>query len=129
MKIVFVIVAIFFVYSCEKPEGEGGYTTVSGSVLIKDYNSSFTYLLDEYVGVDEVVYIVYGDEVGYSDRTRTDYLGRFSFKYLRPGNYTVYVYSKDSTFANTSGVSAVVQKFKINKNEKSVELPEFVILN
>ncbi|HOE05605.1 MAG TPA: hypothetical protein PLZ52_10330 [Bacteroidales bacterium] len=124
-----ILLLMFMVLSCEKPEGEGGYTTVKGNVWVRDYNSTFTVLAGEYAGADEDVYIIYGDESGYSDKTSTDYLGRFSFRYLRPGNYTVYVYSKDSTLSSISGEVAVVQQFTIEKGDELVELPQFLIFN
>ncbi|MCK9254971.1 MAG: hypothetical protein M0Q45_06705 [Bacteroidales bacterium] len=123
-----ILTGIAFV-SCEKPEGEGGYTTVKGSVWGKKYNSAFTYLLDEYFVADEEVYIIYGNQPGYGERTRTNYLGEYSFKYLRPGNYKVYVYSKDSAFTNASGKIAIVHEFEIKKKDKLVELPQFVIFD
>lgn len=118
---------LFIAISCEKPEGEGGYATVKGKVWVRDYNSTFTLFMGEYAATDEDVYIIYGDESGYSDKTSTDYLGRFNFKYLRPGFYTVFVYSKDSTLSSISGEIAIIQQFKIEKGDKEVELPQLLI--
>ncbi len=129
LKTFLLFSAIVMLQSCEKPEGEGGYCTVTGSVWVRDYNATFTNLVGEYAGADEAVYIIYGDALGYSERIRTDYRGTYSFNYLRPGNYTVYVYSKDSTLQSISGTIAVVQQFEISKGDKNIELPHFIIYN
>jgi len=115
--------------SCEKPAGEGGTATVNGTVWVKNYNSTFTQLTGEYAAADEDVYIVYGDHVGYDDKTSTDYNGSFSFRYLRPGNYTVYVYSKDSTLTSVSGEIAVIQQFQVTQRGQVVDLPRFTIFD
>jgi hypothetical protein len=43
--------------ACAKTEGEGGLATIRGRVLVKEYNSTFTVLLEEYYGYDEDVFI------------------------------------------------------------------------
>lgn len=83
--------------SCKKEPGAGGNSSIKGKVWAKDCDKSFTSIEKEHYGADVEVYVIYGDETSYGDRTRTDYEGDFEFKYLRKGKYTVYVYSIDST--------------------------------
>ncbi|MEZ4798864.1 MAG: hypothetical protein R2809_03610 [Flavobacteriales bacterium] len=107
-QIIFLatIVAMVFIASCTKEEGEGGYATIKGKIN-KDYRlipaNSATYQYTV-AAADEDVYIVYGDNVSPSDRIWTNYDGEFEFKNLRKGNYTIYVYSEDTT--GQSGIDA-----------------------
>lgn len=90
------LIAITFVTACKKQAGEGGTAAIKGSVYTKDYNSNFSTLLGQYPGADVDVYIIYGDDVTFGDRTKSGPDGVFEFKYLRKGKYKIYAYSKDS---------------------------------
>ena len=112
--------------SCSKEAGEGGTSSVFGKVYVKDYNSTYTVLQDEYYAPEEDVYIVYGDDRTFSDRVNTNYDGTFEFKYLRKGIYHIYAYSEDSTL-QSSGKYAVIRDVEITKNSQEVEATEIVI--
>lgn len=112
--------------SCEKDPGEGGTSSIRGKVWVKNYNSSFTYLQEEYYAQDEDVYIIYGDEFSFNDRVKTSYNGAFEFKYLRKGDYHIFVYSKDTT-GTTNADIPVITDVTISKNNEVVELPDIVI--
>jgi len=88
--------AIVIGVACKKTAGEGGTSSVKGSIYTKNYNSNFSTLLGQYPGADVDVYIIYGDDATYGDRTKSGPDGIFEFKYLRKGKYKIYVYSKDS---------------------------------
>jgi hypothetical protein len=113
-------------YSCKKEEGDGGNSSIFGKVYVKDYNAEFTNLKEEYYGPDIWVYIIYGDNREYGDRILTNYNGIYEFKYLRPGNYTIYTYSKDSTLM-TSAPVPVIKKVEISGKKQEVEVPDLVI--
>lgn len=81
--------------ACKKEEGVGGDASISGQVWTFAINGSFTDTIAEYPAEDTYVYIVYGDHSGFDKRIKTDYDGYFTFKYLYPGKYTLYVYSFD----------------------------------
>ena len=121
------IVSILLV-SCSKEEGEGGRASIKGQVYAKDYNESFSQLLNEYYAPEEDVYIIYGDNENYDDRVKTGPNGTFEFKHLRKGKYTIYVYTKDSTFTIPSGVEAIYQDVEIVNKEEVVETPLFNII-
>jgi len=112
--------------SCSKEAGEGGTSSVFGKVYVKDYNSTYTVLQDEYYAPEEDVYIVYGDDRTFSDHVNTNYDGTFEFKYLRKGTYHIYAYSEDSTL-QSSGKYAVIRDVEITKNSQEVETSEIVI--
>jgi hypothetical protein len=113
--------------SCKKDAGEGGNSTLYGKVYVKDYNSTFTLLEDEYYAPDEDVYIIYGNDRSYGDHIKTTYNGNYEFKYLRPGTYHIYAYSKDSS-SQTNAVIPIIRDVEITGRKQEVEVPEIVIL-
>lgn len=112
--------------SCKK-EGTGGDAAITGSVHVEKWNSTFTQRIGEYPGRDLYVYIVYGVHDGYDKRIKTDYNGRFEFPYLYKGNYTVYTYSRDSTFSDASGVVALIKEVSIGDRKETVDLEPFIV--
>lgn len=115
--------AIIFA-SCEKDPGEGGSSSIKGYVHVTDYNSSFLIIQGEYPGADEDVYIKYGDDATYGDRIKSGPDGVFEFKYLREGDYTIYLYSDDTTLAGKSVVSKTVT---IDDKKQTVDAGTFEI--
>jgi len=127
VKLIFVLGVVLSISACEKSQGEGGNATIVGSVWVEDYNSTFTDLLGEYAAMEEDVYIVYGDNVGYDDKTETDYLGNYRFNYLRPGKYTIFVYSKDSTMSTINGETVVLKEVEITESNQVLTVPQIII--
>lgn len=127
-SILLIFVATLFM-ACEKPEGEGGKATIKGSVWTEDWNTTFTVLQSEYPSADVDVYIIYGNDLSYSDRTRANYNGEYEFKFLREGNYKIYVYSKDKSLQSPSGQIAIVKDVKISKNKETVNVDRITIYN
>ena len=105
--------------SCEKDPGEGGNSSIKGYVHMTDYNATFLIIQGQYPARDEDVYIIYGDDISYGDRIKTGPDGRFEFKYLREGKYTVYVYSEDTSL---SGMSVVSVPVEINDKKQTVDI-------
>lgn len=132
MRILFslLICTVFLVVSCKKEEGIGGKASIQGRVWLKEYNSAFTSLQLERDAYDEYVYIIYGDEITYGDRIKTSYDGRFEFKYLRPGKYKIYVYSKDPTDKDNispTEMMYVLKEVEITSKKQVVELDTLTI--
>lgn len=75
---------------CLKEPGEGGTSTILGRVYAYDYDAEMMNLRTQYYAPDEDVYILYGDDSIFNDRTRTGHNGYYRFEYLRPGTYTVF---------------------------------------
>ena len=126
----FIIPAVIALFNaCSKDAGEGGNSSIFGKVHVKDYNATFTVLTGEYDAQDEDVFIIYGDDITYSDHVSTNYDGVYQFKYLRPGKYTLFVYSKDSAQISSSGDIEVRNEVEITKKNQDVEVPEMIIFN
>jgi hypothetical protein len=122
-----LIFTLTLFFSCSKEAGDGGNSSIFGKVYAKDYNDAFTLLLGEYYEANQDVYIIYGDDKTYSDKTVTNPDGLYEFKYLRPGKYTVYTYSKDSTLQTVSNRIGVLQTVEITEKKQDVEVPNLVI--
>ena len=121
-----LLLLILIAFGCKKEPGVGGHSSISGHITVRDYNANFTQFLGSYSGSDEYVYIVYGNHTGYDQRIKTDYNGDFQFDFLYPGEYTVYVYSIDSTFQSLNGNIAIIEEAVLGKRENK-QLEDFVI--
>jgi hypothetical protein len=126
----FIAIAGFCILfaSCEKDPGSGGKSTIYGKVLVKDYNATFTVLEETYYGPEIWVYIIYGDDRDYGDRIQTGYDGTYEFKYLRPGTYHVYAYSKDSTL-QTNAMVPVIKEITVPKKKQDIGVEDLIIFN
>jgi hypothetical protein len=125
-----LVIALTLAFSgCKKAPGEGGNSSIKGSVWVEDWNGSFTIKNGEYAGADEWVYIIYGDDVSYSDRIRTNYNGEYEFKYLRKGKYKIYIYSKDNTLQSQSGDISIVKDIEITEKKQIVTVDKITIYN
>ncbi|MFO7371398.1 MAG: hypothetical protein R6X09_14140 [Bacteroidales bacterium] len=114
--------------SCEKDEGVGGSSSISGKVLVRQYNANFTVLTEEYYATDEDVFIIYGNDQVYGDKTSTHYDGTFRFDYLREGDYTLYAYSEDSANYPSQHEIPVMMQVSISGRNKDIVLDDIVIL-
>ena len=114
--------------SCKKVEGPGGTSTITGKVFIRQYNANFTVLTDQYYAADEDVFIIYGDDPAYGDKTTTNFDGTYQFEYLREGKYTVFAYSEDSINYPTKHKIPVLKTVEITKRNQEVSVGTLVIL-
>jgi len=104
-----LLVCTLFFTACEKGPGEGGTSSITGSVNVTKYDDiDLEEEVGEYPGADVSVYIIYGDEIGYGSSVKTNPDGKFEFKYLRGGFYTVYVYSQDTSLSGTATAKQTV---------------------
>lgn len=110
-----------FLSACEKDPGEGGSATIEGKVVINEVSPSGN-ILAEYDGVEERVYIIYGDNEIYDDEVRSSYDGRFKFDNLFKGTYTVFVYSDCSSCP--SGKETVMKSIEITDRGETVSFDE-----
>ncbi len=127
----FVLVVMLSVglSSCRKGPGPGGKAKITGKVYVEEYNATWSVLLNEYYGGDVDVFIVYGDNAVYNDKTSTHHDGTFEFTYLLPGDYTIYVYSKDNTGTSASGDLIVSKTVTITEKKEELVLSDFIILD
>ncbi len=116
-----IIVISVTIFSCKKPAGEGGNSTIKGTIYVEEWNSAFTVhdVTKDRLGADVDVYIVYGDDITYGNKLKSSPDGIFEFKYLRKGSYTVYAYSKDPS---PDGKVAVKIKAEITGKKQTVDV-------
>ena len=119
-----ILFSLLLVAACKKGPGDGGNSSIKGYVHATKYNTSFTTVIGNYDASDEYVYIIYGDDASYGQRIKTSPDGKFEFMYLRKGNYTVYVYSKDATVATQHAVSKTLE---ISKSKETLDAGTFEI--
>jgi hypothetical protein len=105
-----------------------GTSSISGRVYCRNYDASFITLLAQYYAPDEDVFLVYGNNQYYSDDCKTDIDGWYKFQHLPIGHYTVYAFSKDSTFISPSGYVRSAREVDITSNEQHLILNDIVIL-
>ncbi len=124
---VFLISALLLLTTaCKKDPGEGGKAEVRGVVLRQDVNAVGVPIGDPYPYQDTRVYIVYGDHEYHDDDVRTGPDGKFVFRWLRKGDYTVYTYGE----CNCPGKSIVVsRKVKVDGKKDLVTVPTLIADN
>ena len=128
-RVIYLMIVAVFAFSCSKEEGEGGNSVITGKVMAKVYNNTFTHLLDSFYQPDADVYIIYGDDETYCDRYSTNWDGSYRFEYLRKGDYKVFVYSIDTT-GNSSPVTApVIIDVNLSGNSETKVVDDLVILD
>jgi hypothetical protein len=129
MKNVFLLffATACIVTSCKKEPGIGGDASISGQIIVNDYNGSFTNIIGQYPAEDEYVYIIYGDHTGFDKRVKTDYNGYFLFEHLYEGDYTIYVYSADSTQTELDGRIPVIKKLNLSERKQNLDAGQITI--
>ena len=115
------------IHACKKDEGIGGKSSITGKVIVRQYNANFTFLQEQFPAPDEDVFIIYGDDPVYGDKVSTNYDGTYRFEYLREGNYTVFAYSEDSANYPTHHKIPVMKQISISKNQ-TVQVEDIFIL-
>lgn len=98
-RILIVIGLVIACVGCKVVPGEGGNSSIKGTVAL-EYRLVLTNPATSQATVpaaDEDVFIIYGDHTSPDERVNTNYKGEYEFRDLRPGDYTIYVYSRDTT--------------------------------
>lgn len=126
----FITVLLLGLSACEKHEGQGGTSTIKGVVMVQEYNKDFTISNgDPYPAQDVDVYLIYGDDEIYGDKFQTGYDGKYEFKYLQTGKYTVYVLSKDIDNKITSEKVPIVKEVEITNKDQVIEVENINIID
>ncbi|MFC2097345.1 hypothetical protein ACFLSI_03320 [Bacteroidota bacterium] len=128
---MFLIVFISGLLSCEKEEGEGGNSTITGKVYVYNYNVELSNLRWEDYAPDVDVFIIYGSDTVYSDNFKTNYDGSYRFRYLHQGTYTVFAYSKDLNNKNTNRTDLLIPvkiTVEISSDNQIVYVDDLVII-
>jgi hypothetical protein len=115
-RILALVSLLLLSNACSKYEGEGGSSTIKGVVVEQKYNSLGN-VIAEYPIPDQDVFIIYGNEsTFYNDDIKTSFDGSFEFRYLKKGNYKVFVYEDCNTCP--SGKKEVLVPVEISKNNE-----------
>lgn len=131
-KCLMMLAATGVLLSCNKYPGEGGNASIEGTVVeelrLTPTNPATT--IDVYPGADKEVFIVYGDHVSPDDRIWTSYDGRFRFRNLRKGKYTIYVYSTDTIGIDGTDPDRMpmVREVEVSKRNATIDLGEIRIV-
>lgn len=128
-KYFLLIVGFVLLLSCEKEAGEGGTSSIKGVVMVKEYNGDYSILRDTYPGQEVDVYIVYGNDEVYGDRFQTGYDGKYEFKYLQEGKYTVYTLSDDPDNLVTNERIPVIKEIEITGKNQVIEVDTIYIVD
>lgn len=75
----------------------------------------------------EDVYLIYGNDVVYSESYKTSYDGSYRFDHLRKGKYRLFCYSDDTTGTIPGGKFPVIKDVEITSNGQDLKLDDFVI--
>jgi hypothetical protein len=132
--ILLIFLGSLLICSCSKNPGPGGTSSIQGKIWTRQYNKYFSALEFEYWAKDETVYIVYGNDFSYDDKTSTDYRGQFEFKFLRKGSYKLFVYTTDSAavagppYNAQAPDKAIVKDIEITSNNQVVDAGEITII-
>ena len=92
-KLILIIPFLLIMAACKKTAGEGGKAKITGTIWVEEWDGNFLVKRYEYAGLDEEVYIIYGDHTSEDDKVTTNYNGTFEFIYLRKGKYKIYIFS------------------------------------
>jgi len=136
LKYIFAtLLSTMFVFSaCKKEAGPGGTSSIRGKVYARYYNKTYSVKADSAYAPDIDVYIIYGNDFSYGERTRTSYDGSYEFRFLQKGTYTIFAYSKDTTGAASFQANqfspdvAVKKKAEITKGRQKVVLTDIEII-
>jgi hypothetical protein len=127
-SLISLVILGMVVFSCKKEEGLGGTSSIKGKVVIRQYNSNFTSLTEQYYATDEDVFIIYGDDAVYGDKVTTNYDGTYEFEFLRKGDYKIFSYSKDSANYPTKHLIPVIVSARISGKKETVQAKDIIIL-
>lgn len=122
------LAALLFV-GCRMGPGEGGRAVIEGRIYEVQYTSNFGQIIHQDFKGDHDVFIIYGDEDVYGDKTTSHFDGTFRFSYLLPGNYTVFAYSRDSTGAFPAGDTVILKTVEILGKRDTVNLGTLTVLD
>jgi phosphotransferase system glucose/maltose/N-acetylglucosamine-specific IIC component len=132
MKKLLLILTIAISFgACKKDAGTGGLASIEGHIAIqrRAVLSNANTIIDTVSGLDKEVYLVYGDHLSPDEKVVTNYNGDFSFTGLRPGEYTVYLYSKDTLGSSSTNPDHMVVKeiLKVVSRKESVDAGTLMI--
>ena len=116
---------------CVQTPGEGGRGSIVGHIqeearLVLTNPSTAA---APYAATDHDVFLIYGENIGPDDQVETNHQGDFVFPWLRPGDYPVYTYSKDTSGVVPARDMVVLQAVTIESNTQTVTLDTLTVFD
>ncbi len=125
-RILALLCVTMLLTACRKEPGEGGRAEIRGNVYEQRYFSTGNPDGPLRPLPDHRVFIVYGDNEFYDDDVRTGPGGLFVFRWLRKGDYRVYVVSE----CQGSGCTKIVLRTAtIGAKKESVHVGNMTVEN
>ena len=129
-----LLIAFYSLLGCKKDPGLGGTSTITGKIIVHDFDAAFLSLPVIYPASNTEAYIIYGTTgTTYDNHYKTSFDGSYEFKFLQIGKYRIFAYSVDSTGASNNNPSLVLRpKFvdvEISSNGTTITAPDLIILN
>lgn len=113
--------------ACTKEPGQGGTSSINGKVLVYNINSFGDTIGTPFYGMDEDVFIIYGDKDDtYDDKFATSFDGSYRFDYLTPGTYTLFAYSRCDTCDDE--MMPIKKTVEITANKSTNPISDIIIL-
>ena len=114
--------------ACEQVPGEGGRASIVGHIQ-EEARTVLTQpsSAPPYPAADHNVFLIYGNNVGPDDNVETNHEGDFVFPWLRPGEYTVYVYSEDTSGTVPPRDMAVLRTVTVENQTETVVLDTLTV--
>ena len=109
---------------CDKSEGTGGTSSISGKVFSINFKDENALNPDTTLALEEDVYIRYGNDSEIADKCVTDENGEYHFEYLRPGDYTIITYAK---VEESDRDTAIIRKIEIKDKKSDVRVEDIYI--
>tara|TARA_B100000035_G_C20884302_1_gene502001 strand:+ start:450 stop:860 length:411 start_codon:yes stop_codon:yes gene_type:complete len=132
-RLILILFIALLISSCEKQAGEGGTSSIQGSVYkLSTYFNVLTQQIDTIsyqLDSKKDVYIIYSDDENdfYDDNVETNWNGQYRFDNLRKGDYTLFVYADSTDLLNISYDYPIFKHIKIDANNSTFTLSDFVI--
>lgn len=121
-----LMLCLFLLQACQKEPGVGGKAEIQGTVLRQNVNALGIPQGSPYPYQDTRVFIVYGDHDLHDDDVRTGPDGRYAFRWLRKGNYTIYTYGECKCPGNSIAIS---QSVSIDGKKDVAIVPDITVNN
>lgn len=116
MRTLTYLAVVILLAACEKQEGPGGKSSIEGTITVKEYNRNFSDLLDEYPAHKLDVYINYGGGDVVGDDMETSQSGKFKFRFLQEGEYTIW-YTSDDTVPGSQSEILIEREISLGNNQ------------
>lgn len=126
-RILLFASTIGLLFACTPDEGKGGLASIEGVVMVQNINNLYEESGEKYPAIDEDVYISYGDSELADDKEATGFNGQYKFSNLTKGDYTIYVYSDDSTNNAKNQKFALSQKISLESKKDEAKAETFTI--